>query len=63
MRPTNVHEAKMLYRAAVYLRLKKQVESKRKALMYVNRALELVPGDVAILRERDTIRTWIGGES
>jgi hypothetical protein len=56
--PANAHKAKLRYRHALFLRLEGNPISIPSAVVLVENAHRLLPGDAAIARERDTILAW-----
>lgn len=58
--PSEKHRAKLLYRLALIKRLLAKPATAEDALRFIDRALRLQPGDVAILQERDNIVAWLG---
>jgi len=58
-RPSIQHLAKLRYRYAVLIRLKHEPGTADRALMYIDAALQLQPGDPAIMKERDNIVAWL----
>ncbi|CAJ2502193.1 Uu.00g095870.m01.CDS01 [Anthostomella pinea] len=57
--PSATQKAKLRYRQALALRLQRKSESAGRALALVDEALELLPGDRGITRERQTILMWL----
>lgn len=57
--PSNKHLAKLRYRHALFLRLQGELDTTSAALIYIDEALRLQPGDAAILRERRNILAWM----
>ena len=51
--------AKMTYRLALVIRLRADVGIADRALHHIDRAVELLPGDAAILQERNNILAWM----
>lgn len=58
-RPSIQHLAKLRYRFAVLSRLKDEPGTADRALIYIDSALQLQPGDPAIMKERDYIAVWL----
>jgi hypothetical protein len=58
-RPSDKHKAKLLYRLALIKRLLDKTTTAEDALRYIDRALQLQPGDMAILQERNNIVAWL----
>ncbi|EAT90819.1 hypothetical protein HBI56_216340 [Parastagonospora nodorum] len=58
-RPSIQHLAKLRYRFAVLIRLKREPGTADRALMYIDAALQLQPGDASIMKERDSILVWL----
>ncbi|KAF2250516.1 hypothetical protein BU26DRAFT_517348 [Trematosphaeria pertusa] len=57
--PSAVQKAKLCYRTALFLRLEGRMEHAGAAMAWVEQALRLVPGDAAILREKEKIAAWV----
>jgi hypothetical protein len=58
-RPSIQHQAKLGYRIALLLRLQAEPGAADRALRYIDSALQLQPGDAAIIKERDNIVAWV----
>ncbi|KAG9195737.1 hypothetical protein G6011_00858 [Alternaria panax] len=58
-KPSVQHLAKLRYRYAMYMRLDENPEGADRALTYIDAAIRLQPGNVALMRERENIRAWI----
>ena len=57
--PPAKHLAKLHYRFALYLRLRAEPEKASQAVQLIKKALELQPGDSAILKEKKNILAWM----
>ena len=57
--PSVTHLAKLRYRYAIFYRLQGNPENAQRALGYINAALELQPGDAAIMKEKGNILDWM----
>jgi hypothetical protein len=57
--PSAQHLAKMWYRSALLLELQADRDMAEQALVYINRALDLAPGDTTIIKEQEIILMWI----
>jgi hypothetical protein len=55
----NMHSAKLRYRLALSARLRREPGTAERALKYVDGALKLLPGDAAIMQERERIVAWV----
>jgi hypothetical protein len=58
-RPAGKLLAKLAYSFALVIRLQADLGGSDRALRYIDRALGLLPGDAAILQERNNIRAWM----
>lgn len=58
-RPSVQHLAKLWYRFVLLMRLQAQPGTEGRALKFIDAALQLQPGDVAIIKERDNIVAWV----
>jgi hypothetical protein len=58
-RPSIQHLAKLRYRYALLLRLQAEPGTEDRASKYIESALQLQPGDPAIVKERDNIVAWV----
>lgn len=56
--PTDVHKAKLQYRYALFFRLEGDPQSINIAVAYIEKAHRLLPNDVKIGKERDTVLAW-----
>ncbi|KAE8844222.1 hypothetical protein HRS9122_05325 [Pyrenophora teres f. teres] len=56
--PAPTHMAKLRYRFAMFYRLQANPENANRALVYINGALNVQPGDAAIMREKENIVAW-----
>lgn len=57
--PSRQHMAKLRFRYATFLRLQREPGSQDRALMFINGALDMQPGDAAILGEKENILEWM----
>lgn len=62
-RPSTKQLAKLRFRMALLLRLTAEPGTEYQALGYIEKALQLEPGDAALLQERKNIRAWIDAVS
>jgi hypothetical protein len=59
-RPTDAQMGKYFYRQAFCWRVSDETERMKMALIFINRALRLCPGDALILKEQQAILAWAG---